>query len=161
MIDSVSSLIKHTSVMNFLLIDDDKEFQKNLFNLLENFSSNISIASDGKEALEKYQSSPTKFDILFVDINLPKLNGLDLIHQIRNINPKQAICVVSAYSETDVFIKCIHLGINEYLIKPLSFNEFVNMMNSMVSNLVYDKNINLTLKNDRKILTSGYKANKK
>lgn len=158
MIDSVSSLIKHTSVMNFLLIDDDKEFQKNLFNLLENFSSNISIASDGKEALEKYQSSPTKFDILFVDINLPKLNGLDLIHQIRNINPKQAICVVSAYSETDVFIKCIHLGINEYLIKPLSFNEFVNMMNSMVSNLVYDKNINLTLKNDRKILTSGYKA---
>ena len=47
----VTSLINDTSTMNFLLIDDDKEFQKNLFDLLENFTDNISIASDGEEGV--------------------------------------------------------------------------------------------------------------
>lgn len=154
----VDSLVKYTSIMNFFLIDDDKEFQTNLFNLLENFSENISIASDGEEALEKFKLSPTKFDILFIDINLPKIHGFDLIYQIRKINPKQTICVISAYSEADIFIKCIHLGINEYLIKPIDLSQFVDIMDSMVTHILYNKQINAAQKNNKNTMISGYEA---
>lgn len=153
----VTSLINDTSMMNFLLIDDDKEFQQNLFNLLENFTDNISIASDGEEALEKFKISPTKFDILFIDIKLPKLNGLDLIHQIRTINPEQTICVVSAYSEVDIFLKCITLGINEYLMKPMEFNRFINIMDSMVTHILLKKRTRRSKVNDI-VCNSGHQA---
>lgn len=137
--NSINTLITHTSSMHFLIVEDDKEFQANLVALLQDFSKNLSIASDGEEALQCYKMSPYQYDILFVDINLPKLNGLDLIHKIREINTEQVICVISAYLETNIFLKCIHFGINEYLVKPLELNTFLDSMNSMVSSILFKK----------------------
>ena len=137
--NSIDTLITHTTLMHFLIVEDDKEFQANLVTLLQDFSINLKIASDGEEALECYKMSPYQYDILFVDINLPKLNGLDLIHKIREINAGQVICVISAYLETNIFLKCIHFGINEYLVKPLELNKFLDSMNSMVAAILFKK----------------------
>ncbi len=117
--------------LHILYVEDEKELQHTTFKYLRKFFQNIDLASNGLEALELYQNR--LYDLVITDLNMPKMDGMKLIKEIKKIHQNQEIIVISAHSEQESLMKAISYGINGYLLKPIDFNVF----NTTLYNSVY------------------------
>lgn len=131
-------------VVNILLVEDDHldiiDIQRTLdkFNIIHK----LQIAKNGEEAIQilENQSASERPDIILIDINMPKMNGLEFLHIIRNKDDwKDFKCFMLTTSEDHLDKKVASdLGISGYIIKPLklnnpssidSFNLMIDLMN--------------------------------
>jgi DNA-binding response OmpR family regulator len=125
-----------------LLIEDnpdDVELTKMAFEQ-NNFANNIEVVKDGQEALEFLFGDETSGIktmglpiIILLDLKLPKVDGHEVLKEIKNHKELKRIPVViltSSKQEEDI-IKGYDLGANSYVRKPVSFSDFVNVVNSM------------------------------
>ena len=78
----------------------------------------VSIARNGREALEMFQKEPV--DILVTDVEMPQMNGLDLIKEIRRIQPKTRCIILSGYDEFEYARSALRLDVEEYILKPVN-----------------------------------------
>ncbi|MCR4626985.1 MAG: response regulator [Treponema sp.] len=108
---------------NILLTDDEKIVIDSLtFILNKNFQDEIQIFSalSGPEALEITETK--KIDIVFMDIHMPGMNGLETIKLMKQINPNLIIIILSAYDQFQYAQEAINLGAYKYLTKPVNRN---------------------------------------
>ncbi len=77
----------------------------------------VGTAADGEEAVDLVECRMP--DLLFTDIKMPVLSGLELVERIRRTNPDLRIVIVSGYSEFEYARRAIELGVDEYLLKPV------------------------------------------
>lgn len=110
-----------TKDLNILYVEDDDEVRQGTFNYLKKFFKDIKLAGDGQSGLEYYKKE--KFDIIITDINMPKMNGLEMAENIKKINPNQNILIISAYAVINNFITSIKLGIDGYILKPVDYDQ--------------------------------------
>lgn len=105
--------------MKFLLVDDSSTMRKIQRRTLEKLGySEISEAQDGKEALDALaQEVP---DLLITDWNMPNMNGLELVKEVRQTNKTLPIIMVTTEAEKSKVVEAIQAGINDYLIKPFT-----------------------------------------
>lgn len=75
------------------------------------------MAHNGKEALEKFQEDPV--DILVTDVEMPLMNGLDLIREVRRISPRTRCIILSGYDEFEYARTALKLDVEEYILKPI------------------------------------------
>lgn len=101
-----------------LYIEDEESIRKNYMQYLERHFIEVFEAEDGEEAYEKYLR--LRPDILIVDINIPKLNGLELLKRIREKDHTTKAIVVTAYSDVEILLQATSLKLTEYVIKPIS-----------------------------------------
>ncbi len=101
-----------------LYVEDELDVLKNISTLLSSFFQHFYTASDGVSALELFDRK--HIDLLLVDIELPKMNGIELIRQIRAVDQKVMIIVISAYTKTDYLLESVELGLSKYIVKPLT-----------------------------------------
>lgn len=118
---------------SILIAEDDVEANKIQFNFLSKLYSVVDTTFNGQEAFEQYQIN--HYDIVITDINMPKMNGLELCKKIREINPSQQIIIVSAYNDFNFMQEAIRIGINEYLLKPLDYNDFLLVLKRISTNV--------------------------
>ncbi len=78
----------------------------------------VSMARNGREALEMFQKEPV--DILVTDVEMPQMNGLDLIKEIRRIQPKTRCIILSGYDEFEYARSALRLDVEEYILKPVN-----------------------------------------
>lgn len=93
----------------------------------------VATAEDGEIAFKKAQVE--KPDLMFVDINMPFLNGLDFIKQIKEVLPEVVIIIVSGYDDFEYVQKALHLGVTDYLLKPIMEEDFFDVLNKIVKKL--------------------------
>lgn len=108
--------------MELLLIDDEPIFRKGLAKLIQKntpYIETIYQADSAKEALNQVKEHPN-VTIAFVDINLPDINGLDLIKQLKTFNPQMLVVVISGYDDFAYARQAIQLNVFDYLLKPLA-----------------------------------------
>jgi len=118
--------------LSLLYIEDDKELREQFLRILKPKFKKIHEASNGLEALEKYEAfSP---DMMLVDINLPLVDGLEVIEKIRKNDKVTPIVVLSAYSDQKKLLRAIKLGLSEYLIKPVPHKKLLTILNDIVLN---------------------------
>lgn len=111
---------------NILLTDDEQIVIDSLSMILtKNFEGQISLfsASSGAKALEIARSGG--IDIIFMDIHMPGMNGLETISLIKQINPNIAIIILSAYDQFQYAQEALNLGAFKYLTKPVNRNLIV------------------------------------
>jgi len=134
--------------LTLLYVEDDLGLREQFVRILRPKFKDIYVASDGREALEKYkESSP---DMMLVDINIPKIDGLEVIETIRKSNKAIPIVILSAYSDQKKLLKAITLGLSEYLIKPVPYKKLLSVLESMAINCALNvdvKNV-ILLQND-------------
>ncbi|MEA3331685.1 MAG: EAL domain-containing protein, partial [Campylobacterota bacterium] len=94
--------------------------------MLENFFEHVSVAVDGVDGWEKFQEN--EYDLVISDINMPRMNGIEMIKKIREVNSDLSILILSAYNESGYFIDTIRIGIDGYLLKPIEFEQFVDVL---------------------------------
>jgi len=104
---------------NILIVDDDISLVKMLKDYFSVKGYRISIATDGFEAIEKIKDTP---DIILLDINMPRLNGLDVCRQIRD-KISSPILFLTAKVEEEDRVNGLLLGGDDYILKPFSLKE--------------------------------------
>lgn len=130
---SFSDLLALTSPLRVLYVEDDVVLRENTTAFLRDLFGEIDEASDGKEAFKLYQEHQGNYDIVITDLNMPQMNGMDLIRNIQMINPKQPIIVVSAHNETEYFLESIRNNVNGYILKPIDFNQLMETVYKVAS----------------------------
>jgi len=110
----INEKIKDISI---LLAEDEDELREYLKEYLEIFFKRVYSASCGETALDIYKHK--KPDIILSDINMPGIDGLDFVSQIRQGDQKTKVIIMSAHSEQDKLLQAIGLHLEKYLIKPI------------------------------------------
>ena len=128
--EKLDDLIEISKDLNIMVVDDNKETIEYLSKLLEEIFGKVYTAKDGKEALEIFSKQP--IDLLITDLNMPRVNGLQLIENIRFKNNEVPIIILSAYNESEYFMKSIEMGINGYVLKPVNMGSLVKALYSSV-----------------------------
>ena len=104
-----------------LFIEDETKLRENYVQYLKRYFKNVYEAQDGEEAYTIYKEK--KPDILIVDINIPKLNGLDLLKKIRENDYVTKAIVLTAHSDVDFLLQATSLKLTKYLVKPITRQE--------------------------------------
>ncbi len=119
-------IIEYTKNLSILFVEDDDELRINTAEILKNFFKKVDTACNGGEAIAIYLKSPS--DIILTDIRMPKVNGVELIKHIYDINDKQAVIVLSAHDESKYLLPLINLGIEQFVKKPIDFQELLGAL---------------------------------
>lgn len=132
MIDYVL-LEKYSKNINVLFVEDDEHIRKETTELLKDiFQKDITVAVDGKEGFREYMEYHERngkyFDLVITDIKMPNLDGIELTRLIYKENILQPLIVLSAHNESDYLMQLINLGISQFILKPIEFNNFVDVI---------------------------------
>lgn len=111
---------------NALIAEDDKSCQLLITELLERMGLETTTADDGKEAIEK--SKNQSFDLIFMDVRMPNLNGLEATKILRKNKTKIPIIAITAHAMEGDRKSCIKAGCDEYLSKPIDHNKLVEIL---------------------------------
>lgn len=116
--------------MRVLLIEDDKQIADYLAQGLKESSFNVDQAFDGEEGFAFIATYP--YDLVILDLMLPKLDGLSLISKLRSAGHKMPVIILSAKRSVEDRIKGLELGGDDYLTKPFSFSELLARMQALL-----------------------------
>jgi two-component system, OmpR family, response regulator VanR len=122
-----------------LYIDDEDFIRINAVEYLSFYCDNVYEAKNGIDGFEKYLKY--KPDIIISDIKMPKLNGIDMIRRIREKDKKTKIILATAFLETSYLLEAVELGLIKYLVKPITADKLLPVLNSCIEDLVDNTNI--------------------
>jgi len=107
--------------MKLLIIEDESTLRKALAKGFGKLGYAVDAAEDGEEALDFYFGN--QYNLVILDLNLPKLDGLDVLSEIRKENKEIPVLILSARSDVRDKIVGLDMGANDYLAKPFHFDE--------------------------------------
>lgn len=106
---------------SILYVEDEKEIRENYVRYLRKNYINVYEAEEGRIAYEIYKDK--KPQILIVDINIPNLNGIDLIRKIRENDHTTKAIMLTAHTDTEYLLDATSLQLTKYLVKPVTRSE--------------------------------------
>ncbi len=112
------------SKVKILYVEDELEVQQTTVDSLSSFFDVIVAASDGQEALEIFKEQ-NDFDIVVTDINMPKINGIELAKHIRKLDSTFPIIIITAHTEREFLEESINININGYTLKPVNLKNLI------------------------------------
>ncbi len=111
------------AALTVLLAEDDPGIQQGITDFLEWRGIEVDCARDGKQALSLCQQN--RYDVLILDIRMPRLNGLDLCQQLRAEGVTTPILMLTALDTLDDKVRGFQAGTDDYLVKPFAMDELV------------------------------------
>jgi len=105
-----------TEKMSILVVDDERIVRESFLHWFKKYGCKTEAASSGLEALEKLERYP--FDLLFVDIKMPGMDGLELLDRVKQQYPDAIVIIITAYGSIDTAVKAMKMGASDYLLKP-------------------------------------------
>lgn len=166
-----------------LYVEDDVKIRTEAAEIFDGFFKNVIIAVDGQDGLEKFEAHQSEIDIILTDINMPNINGLELLAKIRQINWDIPILITTGFEQSDILIKLIKFNVTNYIVKPMQLNttfkiisllmeekerkkevkrqedelkQFMSILDSINLVCEIDLDGNIIYANDLYLLTSGY-----
>jgi DNA-binding response OmpR family regulator len=120
--------------INILIADDEPDSCHFIQRSLTRCGFNVEVAFDGQEALNKIKAN--KYDFIFLDFYMPKLNGLDVAKFIKDKNIDSIIIVTSGYPADGIFTK--EGGVDEFLEKPFSLDSIKGIIDKYTKRGIKD-----------------------
>ncbi|MGL4909386.1 MAG: response regulator, partial [Bacteroidales bacterium] len=108
---------------NIIWVDDEIDLLKAHILFLQSKGYTLHTASNGQDALEMIKN--TNFDLLFLDENMPGINGLETIKYIKELRPNLPVVMITKNEEEDIMHRAIGAQIADYLIKPVHPNQIL------------------------------------
>ena len=121
-------------MIRVLVVEDEAPIQRDICRKIEQYSDEFKVvarASTGEEAVHLLEQ--IKIDVAFIDVNIPILNGLEVIRHINQLNPEIIKVVLSGYTDFEYVSIAFKLGVFDYLVKPLEKNQFDLLLDKVVS----------------------------
>ena len=133
-----------------LVVDDDASIREFLEIMLKRENFEVKTADNGQKAqkiMEKEQ-----FDVVITDLQMPKMSGLELLKEIKTINPATTVLVITAFGSTESAVDAMKLGAFDYISKPFKIDEIKNRLKNALKN----KNLSVENRIMRKELEKKY-----
>ncbi len=133
--DLLNKILKLKSELKIkvLYVEDNDIVRKDTVELLKEFFHQVETASNGEEGLEKFKKG--KFDLIITDINMPKMNGIEMIKEIKKIDKRIPVIVITAFSDFKYLVECIKLGVYGYILKPIDINQLLEVLNTVLEKI--------------------------
>lgn len=126
-------MLEENLPLHILFVDDEDTIRQNYVLVLEQMFTTVSQASNGEEAYALYQKYQP--DIVIVDISLPKMNGLELLHKIKIHSAKTKAIVMSAHTDSDEQLQKYDLDGIIWLNKPVSRRVFLKTVSELAKSV--------------------------
>lgn len=124
-----------------LVVDDDQDLRMSIVSALSEHQYAVEQASNGEEAVTRIKAG--QYDLVLMDVNMPKLNGIDALKEIKNYDPSIMVIMLTAFSNIRDAVEATRLGAYNYLEKPVKSDNLVYMIDlafksqNMVKSLTY------------------------
>jgi len=109
-----------------MIVDDEFVVRESLYHWFSREGYEAETASNGEEALKKLEKS--NFDVLFVDMKMPGMDGFEVLEQVKQIYPDTAVVIMTAYGSIDSAVKAMKTGALDYLLKPFKPDQLALVM---------------------------------
>jgi len=132
-------LTEQTKKLTAMVVEDEGVANELLSSTFKNFFSDVSSAFNGKEAIEMFER--LKPDIIFVDIVMPEMDGIELSRKLREMNPNQIIIVISASNDIQKISESIEIGVNSFIQKPIDTKKIIELLSNVTALISKKKKI--------------------
>ncbi len=112
--------------LTVLYVEDDIDTQRLIKQILSSLAKEVYVASEGEEGLALFKEK--RPEIVLTDICMPKMDGLEMAKEIRDLDPTQPIAIFTAFDDPSYLKKAAELDIGTYLLKPFDREQFFNSM---------------------------------
>ena len=132
-------LTEQTKKLTAMVVEDEKVTNELLSSTFKNFFADVTSCFNGEEALKSYEKNNP--DVVFVDIVMSGMDGIELSRQIRKLNPTQIIIVISASNDIEKISESIEVGVNSFIQKPIDTKKIIELLTSVISMITKKKKI--------------------
>jgi len=122
MID-VKELAKQSKDIRVLYVEDEESVREQTMMILGMLFESVDQAFDGEDGWQKYQTK--EYDIVFTDISMPRMDGLELLRLIKEKDPYKRVVIISAYNTAEYLYKAIELGVDGFVLKPIELEKIL------------------------------------
>ena len=113
-----------------LVVEDDNQIQELIVEFLSSQDYDVDVANDGVEGYEKFKEN--KYDLVILDVMMPRLDGHALCKMIRNLDKEVTIIFLTALGDEESEIKGFDLKADDYISKPFSFNILIKRVEAVL-----------------------------
>jgi DNA-binding NtrC family response regulator len=113
-----------------LIVDDEEDFRDIFALLIERMGYQAVTAADGREALTLLETNPC--DLALIDFQMPHMNGLELLREVRRTNPKIEVIFITGFGTVPSVVEAMKLGVFDYVTKPLNLDEIEELIHRVV-----------------------------
>ena len=135
----INKTVKDKKMYNVLIADDNLQIVSILKEYCKKNNFNVTLAHDGEETLKKIRNN--KFDIVLLDIMMPKKNGFDVCKEVRAFS-NVPIIMITARGEDFERIMGLETGADDYIVKPFSPGEVIARIHAILRRVIPNENIN-------------------
>ncbi|MDY0321588.1 MAG: PAS domain S-box protein [Arcobacteraceae bacterium] len=131
--------------ISILYVEDEALIRNEIFNILSMLCEKVEMAVDGRDGLEKFRNE--NFDLVITDINMPYMNGFEMLREIKLLKPETPAIIISAYSQEEYFLQASKIDvINDYLFKPVKITDLIDRINKHTKKIEERREYQKTLK---------------
>ncbi len=114
------------------MVDDEESIRRNLKAFLEDYGHKVTVFASGVEALDLFVKDPNSFDLIYTDMTMPEMTGLEFISKCRAIRPDIPVIISSGHNSVINSENATKFGVNAYIAKPASINEILKTIQSIL-----------------------------
>jgi len=153
-------LLSYTEKFSVLFAEDHDDLRENVAEILSNFFHKVDTAVNGEDALKKYKkhhsNNSSHYDIIISDIRMPRLNGVELVENIYNINPSQMIIIISAHDDSKYLLPLINMGIEQFIKKPIDYQDLLKVLLDTSKKAMLSNQRNIVIQDQTLIKLSNF-----
>lgn len=129
--------------LKILYVEDEDLARQKLGKFLQRKFDNVELCANGLDgflAFEKAFYNSQKFDLVISDINMPKMDGLEMLEKVKEIDKDIPTMLITARTETQQLLKAISLHVDTYILKPIDLSVIDEKLNKVCNDVFYKKN---------------------
>ncbi|MCK5111707.1 MAG: hybrid sensor histidine kinase/response regulator [Arcobacteraceae bacterium] len=127
----LEDLVEFSQTVRVLYVEDNSDLREDTLGIFSIFFNKIDTATDGIDGLNQFMDN--KYDLIITGIDMPNMDGLEMITKIRKISKHITILIISA--DTKHFIDVIKLGVDGYILKPVEIKQFTSVLQKVIEKL--------------------------
>ncbi|MGA1844815.1 MAG: sigma-54-dependent transcriptional regulator [bacterium] len=114
-----------------LVVDDEEGVRYSFERFLDEPGYKVSSTGTGSEALAQYAKEP--FDLVVLDVRLPDMSGIEVLHRIKDLDPKAVVLIITAYGTTNIAIEATKKGAYDYILKPFNMPDMKRIIHEALT----------------------------
>ncbi len=118
--------LEKLKTLTILYAEDEEGIRKKISDSLRYYVKDVLEAQNGEEALELYKIHNP--DILFTDVMMPKLDGIELVRSIRKRDSKTPVVIITAHTDKEYLLRAVDLHLEQYIVKPINLTDLKNAL---------------------------------
>lgn len=125
------SILKRSTL---LYLEDDETIGQETFSIFEKVFGKVYFGKDGQEGIDLYNNHKNEIDIILTDINMPNVNGLEFMSEVRKLDFEIPVLIITAFNDVNILSRAIKLNVTDYIVKPMQLNSTLKILNKILTN---------------------------